>query len=170
MQSSRNFRSAVLAASIWLTLVSCSAQQQEESLATVMPATSSVEIILDEKAIPDSCDVFAQLIISVPASISAEELKQRIEQYGMRNGADYILIGMIRESSEDPENVIFRTYGPKTPYSFKTRWIGWKFGFSDWNSGGPLVDFGYNRLAGSKPAFDVPVDGQALLLACTAKK
>jgi len=170
MQSSRNFLPAVIAATLWLTLVSCSTQQQEESLTTVMPATSSVEITLDKKRIPDTCDVFAQLIITVPAGISATDLKQSIEQYAMRNGADFVLIGMIRESSEAPEMVMFRSYGPRTPYSFKNRWLGWKFGFSDWNSGGSLVDFGHNRLEGNMPAFDVAVDGQALLLSCVAKK
>lgn len=170
MFSSRNVHPAVMAVILLLTLASCSAQQQEESLTIVMPATTSVEITLDKKRIPDTCDVFAQLIITVPAGISATDLKQSIEQYGMRNGADFVLIGMTRESNEDPESVIFKSYGPKTPYSFKKRWLGWKFGFSDWNSGGSLVDFGHNRLEGNKPAFDGAVDGQALLLSCTAKK
>ncbi len=134
-----------------------------------MPATSSVQITLEKKRIPDTCDVFAQLIFTVPANITASALKKSIEQYAMSNGADFVLIGMTRESSDAPESVIFQTYGPKTPYSFKKSWLGWKFGFSDWNHGGALVDYGYDRLEGSEAVFDVPVEGQAVLLSCPPK-
>ncbi len=168
MLSSRNVHRAVIAGIIGLFLVSCS-EKQSQLPATVMPATNSVQITLDEKSIPDACDVFAQLIITVPADITASALKRSIELYAMNNGADFVLIGMTRESNDEPEQVIFQTYGPKTPYSFKKRWLGWKFGFSDWNHGGSLVDYGHDRLEGSEAVFDVPVEGQALLLSCTPK-
>jgi hypothetical protein len=169
MLSSRNFHPAVIATLLWLPLVSCSTQKAE-TLTTVMPATSSIEITLNERSIPDTCDVFAHLIITVPAGVSASSLKNSIEQYGMENGADFVLIGMTRESSDTPERVTFHPYGPKSPYSFKKRWLGWTFGFSDWNKGGDLVDFGHDRMTGDEPVFDQPVDGQALLLSCAPKK
>ena len=98
--------------------------------------------------------------------MNEREIKSKVEQFGMKNGADYILIGMVRESSEGVDDIFFRSYGPQSPYSFKTRWQGWRFGFRDWNGGGPLVDYGHNRLAGDKPAFDTEVTAQMVLLSC----
>ena len=169
MLSSRNFHPALIVGIIWISLVSCSTQRTE-SLSTVMPATSSVEITLDEKRLPDTCDVFAHLIITIPGGLSASAVKTSVEQYGMTNGANFVLIGMTRESNDSPDSVAFQSYGPKSPYSFKKLWLGWTFGFSDWNSGGALVDYGHDRMKGSEPVFDIPVDAQAVLLSCAPGK
>ena len=150
-----------------LPLLSCTTGSPGVSAPPLtFPATSQVNVSFDETKIPDQCRVFSHLLVSIPSSMGEKEIKNRVEQFGMKNGADYILIGMARESSEGVDTISFRAYGPQSPYSFKTRWQGWHFGFRDWNSGGPLVDFGINRLASDNPAFDNEITTQMVLLSC----
>lgn len=165
MTLSSRFYLFVITTLISFTISSC-ATEQSHTIANLLPAVSHTEITFDEKQIPEQCNVFAHLIISVPAGLSEADVKADVSQYAMDNGADYVLVGMTRESANDPETVIFRFYGPAQPYSFKKHWTGWKFGFKDWNSGGPLVDYGHDRMNGTKPAFDIPVDALAVLLTC----
>lgn len=161
----------ILAAFCTILIITSCADKQTERPLTVMPATSSVEITLDETRIPDTCQVFGHLIITIPGQETIGSVTTAIKRYGMDNGADFVLIGLTRESTEEPGSVLFQTYGPETPYSFKKRWLGWKYGFSDWNSGGPLVDYGHDRIGNdSAPLFDLPVDAQAVLLSCAAKQ
>lgn len=162
-----SFRSAILAVLSCLPLLSCTTGNPGiSSPPLTFPATTQVNMLFDESKIPGQCRVFSHLLVSIPPAISEKELKDRVAQFGMTNGADYILIGMVRESSEDVEDIYFRSYGPQSPYSFKTSWQGWRFGFRDWNGGGPLVDYGHNRLASDKPAFDTEVTAQMVLLNC----
>jgi len=136
------------------------------TFAEKLSPTSRVEISFNERQIPDQCRVFSHLIISIPAKLTEKEIKTGVEQFAMSHGADYLLVGMARESDSETESISFQTFGPVTPYSFKKRWAGWKFGFSEWNSGGPLVGYGYDNTSGDNAAFDVPVDVQAALLTC----
>lgn len=161
----------ILAALCTVSIITSCAEKKTERPLTVMPVTSSVEITLDETRIPDTCQVFGHLIIIIPAQKTIADVTTAIRRYGMNNGADFILIGLTRESTEEPGSVLFQTYGPETPYSFKKRWLGWKYGFSDWNSGGPLIDYGHDRIGNDNaPLFDVPVDAQAVLLSCPAQQ
>ncbi len=167
MFQTKSYRSAILVVLFCLPLLSCSAGTQGISAPPLtFPATSQVNVSFDETEIPGQCRVFSHLLVSIPSAMIEREIKNRVEQFGMKNGADYILIGMARESSEGVDDISFRPYGPQSSYSFKTRWQGWSFGFRDWNSGGPLVDFGINRLASDNPAFDNEITAQMVLLNC----
>ena len=161
-----SFRSVVLAVLLCLSMLSCATTPSNSPPPVTFPQTSRVDILFDETRVPDQCRVFSHLLVTIPPGIREKELKNRIEQFAMKNGADYVLVGMTRESSEDIEEINFRSYGPQSPYSFKTRWQGWKFGFRDWNSRGPLVDYGHNRMSGDTPAFDSEVTAQMVLLSC----
>ncbi len=167
MFQSNLFRSALIAGFLCSSLVSCTKDTPGPvSLAQTFPATSQVTITFNENEIPGQCRVFSHLLVSIPPSTPESEIKERVEQIGMKNGADYILVGMARETEEDIDDIYFRSYGPQSPYSFKTRWEGWKFGFRDWNKGGPLVDYGHNRLWSDNPAFDTEVTAQLAFLNC----
>ena len=167
MFQSNLFRSAMCAGFLSFSLISCATDTPVPvSLEQTYPATSQVIITFIETEIPGQCRVFSHLLVSIPPSTPESEIKEKIEQFAMENGADYILVGMARESDEDIEALYFRSYGPQSPYSFKTRWEGWKFGFRDWNNGGPLVDYGHNRLWSDNPAFDTEVTTQIVLLNC----
>ncbi|MEE4165311.1 MAG: hypothetical protein V2I35_04885 [Desulfocapsaceae bacterium] len=167
MVQSPSFRSVIPAVLLSLSVLSCSTGGPRSSIPPLtFPVTSRTQIIFDEAAVPDQCRVFSHLLVSIPAAAHEQDIKNRVEQFGMSHGADYILVGMARESSDDIGDISFSPYGPQSPYLFKTGWQGWKFGFRDWNSRGPLVDYGYNRLAGDAPAFETEVTAQMVLLSC----
>ena len=167
MFQSTLFRHAVLAGLLCSLPLSCATDTPRTvSLSQTFPATSQVNITFNEQEIPGQCRVYSHLLVSIPPTMSESAVKERVEQFAMENGADYILVGMTRESDEEVEDIYFRSYGPQSPYSFKSRWQGWKFGFRDWNNAGPLVDYGSNRLSGDKPVFDTEVTAQAVLLNC----
>jgi len=151
----------------FLGLTSC-ASRNPNVPTHVLPATDSARITFEQQQVPDDCTVFAHLLITVPPALAADQMRQSIRQLGADHGADLVLLGLSRQSTLSPETVTFRAYGPQTPYSFAERWAGWKFGFTDWNKGGPLVDFGLNHLSGDEAAFTTPVDIQAVLLSCPA--
>ncbi len=150
-----------------LLLPSCSSRHPAE-LPHAMKASDHVEVTFIERNVPDHCDVFAHLIVTIPANLSAETIRDDIEQLATTHGADYLLLGLARQSRVTTDHLVAQPYGPHVPYSFKNSWTGWKFGFSDWNKGGPLVDFGINHLTGGTAPFTVPIDVQAVFLACPA--
>ncbi|MBE0584495.1 MAG: hypothetical protein IH612_12155 [Desulfofustis sp.] len=148
-----------------LGLAACSSRDPG-TLPSVLPATDRAEISFEEQRVPSDCSVFAQMLITIPPAVAAEQTRQAVEQFAADSGADLVLLGLARQSAISPETVTFRSYGPRTPYPFATKWTGWKFGFADWNKGGPLVDFGINHLSGDSALFTIPIDVQAVLLSC----
>jgi len=166
MVLANRFHLSVIVAIIAFSVASCTSKPPQSTITTVLPATSSVEITFDERQIAEQCRVFAHLIIAIPANLSEIEIKEQVENYAMENGADYVLVGFVRENLDDPDAMSFTSYGPKQPYLFTQQWTGWKFGFRDWNRGGQLVDYGYDRMKREKSPFDMPVNVQALLLTC----
>ncbi|BDD89473.1 hypothetical protein DPPLL_38380 [Desulfofustis limnaeus] len=123
-----------------------------------------------ETEVTNDCEVFAHLIISVPATYTADQIRQSIEQFGADHGADLVLLGLARQAADAPETLDVVFYGPRAPYSFRQAWPGWKFGFTDWNKGGPLLDYGVNHLSGSQAPFTVPISIQAVLLSCPSPR
>ena len=154
-----------------LLLLSCSKNTPEQPvLTTTFPPTSEVTLSFEERRVPGHCVVFSHLLVSIPSGLLETEIRSQVERFAMENGADYLLVGMARESDESFDTIIYRSYGPRIPYSFKSRWAGWKYGFKDWSSDDPLVDFGQNRIADAEPAFDTDIIVQAVLLNCSTKK
>jgi hypothetical protein len=148
-----------------LGLTSCTSRDAG-TLPSVLPATERARITFEEQRVPDDCTVFAQMLITIPPTLAADQSAQTIERFAADSGADLVLLGLARQSVTTPETVTFRSYGPQSPYPFATKWTGWKFGFSDWNKGGPLVDFGINHLSADNALFTIPIDVQAVLLSC----
>ena len=162
---------AVLFSGLFLfVLLSCSKDvPTSANLQQTFPATTDVQITFDERTIPENCLVFSHLLVSIPAGMIETDIRQRVERFAQTNGADYLLVGMARESDIGVNDILFRSYGPTSPYSFTRRWAGWKFGFRDWRNKGPLVDYGYNSLNQAEPAFDTEITSQAILLRCQAE-
>ena len=166
MARANRFYLSVIVAIIAFSVASCTPKPTQTTIATILPATSHVEITFDERQIAEQCRVFAHLLIAIPANLSEIAIKEEVERYAMENGADYVLVGFVRENLDDPETMTFTSYGPSQPYLFTQQWAGWKFGIRDWNRGGQLVDYGYDRMKREKSPFDMPVTVQALLLTC----
>lgn len=157
--------SCVLAA-LCIGLSSCSTGPTPLAPPHSRPAVNTPQLSFVETEVAADCEVFAHLIISVPATYTADQIRQSIDQFGAGHGAELILLGLARQAAKALDSPDFASYGPQTPYSFRQAWPGWKFGFTEWNKGGPLLDFGVNHLSGNQAPFTVPISIQAALLSC----
>ena len=170
MIQSIRIHAALFSGVFLLSLLSCSKDAPTPAnLKHTFPATTEVKITFDERTLPENCLVFSHLLVSIPAGMIETDIRQRVERFAQTNGADHLLVGMARESDTGADDILFRSYGPASPYSFSSRWAGWKFGFRDWRNKGPLVDYGYNSLNQAEPAFDTEITSQAILLRCQAE-
>ncbi len=88
----------------------------------------------------------------------------------MEKGANVVLIGLARvaEDVENDENSV-SYYGPEYTYEFSTTWLGWKFGFDQWNEGGELMNFGAKAMRDQEMEFPQAMMIQAVFLRCTDK-
>ena len=161
-------RFTIIGSALFLLIsISCSKDSAKTvTFAETLPPTSRVDISFSETQVPGQCRVFSHLLIDIPAKMAESEIRDQVTSFARNNGADHILVGMSRESNDNPEALTFRTYGPQTAYSFRKRWNGWKFGFKDWNSGGPLIGYGHDHTDSDQAAFNVPIKVQAVLLTC----
>jgi len=85
-------------------------------------------------------------------------------------GANQILVGMAREQMGKRQGSFrFDYFGPKYPYPFPQGWMGWKFGFEQWNKAGPLLGFGLDSWGNPARHYDSSLMIQALFLRCPEK-
>ena len=131
------------------------------------PKTSSSKITFQEYSIPESCFAFAHLLINTKANSIGQDLAEAIRTEAMEKGADLILIGLAREDvdAELDENR-FDYYGPEYTYNFNKTWLGWKFGFDEWNEGGELIGFGNNAARSRETVFPHSMLVQAVFMRC----
>ncbi len=133
------------------------------------PQTSATEITFQEHTIPESCFAFAHLLMNTKANSLGKDLGEAMRTEAMEKGANLILIGIAREDegAELDENR-FDYYGPEYSYNFNRTWLGWKFGFDEWNEGGTLVGFGANASESRETTFPRTMMVQAVFLRCDA--
>ncbi|THB76042.1 MAG: hypothetical protein D6B25_10675 [Desulfobulbaceae bacterium] len=161
------FHFTIIALFVGLMLANCSTVEiPENTVINPQQPTGAVVLTFDESTVPDHCKVFSHLIFTVPPDLSKKAVRTKIETFAKSHGSDYLLIGLARESSKSTTSIIFKEYGPSKPYLFSRQWTGWRFGFSDWTGGGPLMDYGYNHIQGEGAVFDRQVDVQAIMLSC----
>jgi hypothetical protein len=131
------------------------------------PKTSNTKITFQEHNIPESCSAFAHLLMNTKANSLGQDLGDAIRMEAMDKGANLILVGLAREDdgAELDENR-FDYYGPEYSYNFNRTWLGWKFGFDEWNEGGKLVGFGANVSASRETTFSHSMIVQAVFLRC----
>ncbi|MEN8199453.1 MAG: hypothetical protein ABFR63_05200 [Thermodesulfobacteriota bacterium] len=131
------------------------------------PATTSSQVRFQEHSVPADCSAFAHLLMNSKMSATGKEIAEAMEAEGMDKGADLILIGMARELAEEKlEENRFDYYGPEYAYNFSKTWLGWKFGFGDWNHAGDLVGLGVDSWGKSDISFASPLLIQAVFLRC----
>ncbi len=130
------------------------------------PATDKTQVVFQEKDVPAQCSVFSHLIIHTPTGLTGKQIGDRITRFAESKGADMIFIGLSRKSSDEPKNFGFFTYGPKDVHKFNKDWLGWKFGFDDWEDGGSLIGFGYNSWYNTTDHYTFGLKIQAILLRC----
>jgi len=131
------------------------------------PKTTGSEIAFQEHSIPADCSAFAHLLMSTKMHSSGKDISIAMHREAEEKGANLILVVMSREMTEEEltENR-FDYYGPKYAYNFDKTWLGWKFGFDEWNDAGNLVGFGANTCGSSDVSFDNTLLIQAVFLRC----
>jgi hypothetical protein len=148
-----------------LLLAGCATSPPEYKGFT-FPATAKIQVVFQEKDVPAQCSVFSHLIIDTPTGLTGKEIGERITRFAQSKGADIIYVGLSRQSSDEPKDFEFFTYGPKNVYKFGTDWFGWKFGFDNWEDGGSIVGFGYNSWNDNTNHYSFGMKIQAVLLRC----
>ncbi len=130
------------------------------------PKTSNTKITFQEHVIPENCFAFAHLLMNTKANSLGRDLGNAMRAEAMEKGADLVLVGLAREDEEELETNRFDYYGPKYSYNFNRTWLGWKFGFDEWNEGGELVGFGTNASDSRETTFANTMMVQAVFLRC----
>ena len=131
------------------------------------PATTHAQVIFQDKDVPKQCSVLAQLIVHTPTGQTGAAIGERITGFAEGKGADLILIGLSRRTSDDPgSDFAFFSYGPASPYKFNKDWLGWKYGYADWQKAGSVIGFGYDSWHDATGILDSSLKIQAILLRC----
>ncbi len=132
---------------------------------TAYPPTTKVKYIyLSSQAAP-ACRVFAELLVTLPAAMSGEMMREQLGTEAKKRGADMVLIGQSRQM-EDDEGVSFVYYGPQKEYLCNEQWCGWKFGYDAWEEQGDFVNIGFKEWGNENVSFEFPVMLQAAFLHC----
>jgi len=98
---------------------------------------------------------------------TGQEISTAMHREAEERGADLILVGMSREMpGEDLDENRFDYYGPQYAYTFNKTWLGWKFGFDEWDDAGNLVGIGTNAWGNTEISFDNSILVQAVFLHC----
>ncbi len=131
------------------------------------PQTTSTQISFQEHSIPADCSAFAHLQMNSRMHSTGEDIDKAMQQEAGNKGADLVLVGMSRELvDEELEENYFAYYGPEYAYSFNKTWLGWKFGFDEWNDADNLVGLGADKWGNSDISFDNSLLIQAVFLRC----
>lgn len=129
--------------------------------------TDSIEVSFQEQAIPGDCSVFAHLLMNTQMESSGQDIATAMRTEAMDKGANLILIGMAREVvGEELKENRFDYYGPDYSYNFKKTWLGWKFGFDEWDEGEKLVGVGTDSWGNNSVNFQHTLLVQAIFLRC----
>ena len=131
------------------------------------PQTSAAKITFQEHAVPEGCFAFAHLLMNTKANSQGKDIGDAIRTEAMDKGANLVLIGFAREDEgAELDANRFDYYGPEYSYNFNRTWLGWKFGFNEWNEGGSLIGFGANAAESRDTTFPHTMMVQAVFLRC----
>jgi len=129
------------------------------------PSTTKVEYIFQAGQAPPSCRVFSELLVTLPAGVHGEVIREKFESEARARGTDMVLLGQSRQM-EDDEGLTFIYYGPQKEYLCNDKWCGWKYGYDVWDEQGDFVNIGYKEWGNKDVQFDYPVMLQAAFLRC----
>jgi len=134
------------------------------------PPTEQVDITFQTSTVPSSCQGFAHLNTLTAGPTSGLDIQEAMIREARARGADLILVGMAREQRGKRQNEFrFNYFGPKYPYPFPQGWMGWKFGFEQWNKAGPLIGFGLDNWGNPASHYDSSLMIQVVFLLCREK-
>jgi hypothetical protein len=110
-------------------------------------------------------------MMSSKAKSTGNDIATAMFQEAEAKGADLVLIGMARTLTDDDldENE-FTYYGPEYAYSFQKTWLGWKFGFNEWDDADAMSNLGIDSWGNGNITFDNSLIIQAVFLRCGDKE
>lgn len=163
------YKTFLLALAIFSLLLSgCFSKPEYQGIR--FPKSSNSKITFQDNSIGPKCTAFAHLLVSTKKNSNGKEISLALRREAEDKGANLILVGFARElPAEDLEENHFDYYGPEYAYNFKRTWLGWKFGFDEWDDGGKLVGLGSNNLGNKKDPFTTSLLVQAVFLRCEPK-
>ena len=131
------------------------------------PQTTSSELTFLEENVPADCTAFAHLLMNTKERSTGKDIAAAMHKEAESKGADLVLLGMAREMpDEELEETRFDYYGPEYAYSFEKTWLGWKFGFDEWDEAGSLTDLGLDSWGNENITYDNSLVIQAVFLRC----
>ncbi len=145
-------------------LAACGSHDQMMYKGATYPPTNQVQAAFQANQVPSSCRVFAQALMITPAGLSGEDIDQAVSKEAEARGANMVLIGRSRRSKEG-DTLTFHYYGPKQAYPISS-WLGWQYGFEEWEQQGEWVDFGYNQWNNNTVRYDYPIVMHVAFLRC----
>ena len=128
------------------------------------PPTDKAVPVFQKNQIPDSCRVFAQLLVTLPAQYTGEDFAEAVSKEAMAKGADMVLIGQSRQCTDSTE-LTFTYYGLDREYKVRD-WPGWIFGMEEWEEQGAWANIGYQEWGNSTVRYDYPIVMQMAFLRC----
>ena len=148
-----------------LLLAGCSSKPAAYS-GIRLPATSQARVTFQEKDVPAQCRAFAHVIVHTQTGLTGAGIGERITEFAKDKGADLILVGMSRKiPGKGTVEFQFLSYGPAHEYPFGKEWLGWKFGYKDWETGGAIIGFGYKSWSDTS-VYDFSMKIQTVFLRC----
>lgn len=131
------------------------------------PKTTTTQVSFQEHTIPADCSAFAHLHMNSKMRSSGKDIEEAMLQEAGSKGANLVLVGMSREDLDaELEETQFSYFGPEYAYNFSKTWLGWKFGFDEWNDRDKLVGLGADTWGSSDITFDNSLLIQAVFLRC----
>ena len=126
--------------------------------------TDKVEAVFQKNLIPDSCRVFAQLFVTMPARYTGQDFVKEVSAEAQSKGADMMLVGQSRQCTT-ATGMNFTYYGPDREYRIR-EWPGWNFGFEEWQAQGEWTGMGYKEWGNGSVCYDYPIVMQVVFLRC----
>lgn len=151
-----------------ILLSSCLSSRSDYQGQRFAPVPSS-PVTFQEDSITADCSAFAHLLMGTKAGSSGKDIATALHREAETRGANLILVGLAREVPNETltENQ-FDYYGPQEAYPFTKSWLGWKYGFREWNNSGKLVGIGIDTWQESNASFEKTLLLQAIFLRCNA--
>ena len=132
------------------------------------PETTESKVTFQEEGISSNCSVFAHLLMTSKMHSTGKDIASAMHREAEAKGANLILVGISREIPDAQlEENSFDYYGPEYAYSFQRTWLGWKFGFDEWDEAGALTGLGIDSWGSQEITYDNSLIIQAVFLRCS---
>lgn len=157
--------SLFLCAALVLLLSACGGKDRTVFTGKVYPPTQKIATVFQYTQVPRPCRVFAETLMTLPATSNGAEIQRLVFGEAAAKGADLVLIGQTREM-EDDEGFGVIYFGPEKEYLCAESWCGWKFGYDEWEDQGDWVNIGLKEWGNASVTFAPPLMMQVAFLRC----